>query len=171
MRSGILSSDHLFKRMSTWWDPGSFQLIISSEGCRHDEIRDLVIWSSLQKDVDMMRSRILLSRSSLLKDVDMMRSGILSSDHLFYRMSTWWDPGSCHLIISSKWCRHDEIRDLVIWSSLLKDVDMMRSGILSSDHFFYRMSTWWDPGSCHLIISSTGCRHDEIRDLVIWSFR
>ena len=47
-----------------------------------------------------------------------MRSRISSSDHLSYG------------------CRHDEIQDLVIWSSLLKDVHvyMMRSRISSSDH-------------------------------------
>ena len=64
----------------------------------------------------------------IFHDVDITRSGILSSNHLFSRMSTWRDPKSYHLTMTSPGYRYDDIRDLVIWSSLLQYVDMMRSG-------------------------------------------
>ena len=167
MTAEILSSDHLSFRKSTWWDPRSCHLIISPLGSRLDEILNLVIWSSL------------------LQEVDLTRSWILSFDHISFK-TTWRDSRSCHLIISPPGSRLDEIRDLVIWSSLLMEVDLMRSEILSSDHLSFRMwtwwdpdswadhlsfmkSTWWDPRSCHLIIYPPGSRLDEILNLAIWS--
>ena len=126
----------------------------ASKGCRHDEIRDLVIWSSLLNDVDMMRSEISSIWSSLLKNEDRRRSGdlviwtslqeecqhdkaeISSSEAAAARMkSTWRDQGILsELIISSIGGGNDEIRDLAIWSVLLKDVDMImiQKGILPS---------------------------------------
>ena len=157
--SWILSFDHIsFK--TTWRDSRSCHLIISPPGSRLDEIRDLVIWSSLLMEVDLMRSEILSSDHLSFRmwtwwDPDSW------ADHLSFMKSTWWDPRSCHLIIYPPGSRLDEILNLAIWSSFFHEVNLLRSWILSSDHLSFMKSTWWDPRSCHLIISPSLLLQEE----------
>ena len=132
----------------------SCHLIFSSFISRLDEIQDHVILSSRLLEVDLIRYRIMSSRSSSLLEVDLMQI----QDHVI----------SSSLLFRS---RLDEIQYLVISSSRLLEVVLMRSSILSSHLLFFQKSTWWDPGSCHLIFSSFRRRLDEIQDLVISSFR
>ena len=141
---------HLFvTRKSTWPDPGSCYLTFWSLGSRLDQNQDYVISSFRHLEVNLTRSRILLS-------------------HLFVtRKSTWPDPGSCYLIFSSLGSRLDKIVDLVISSFRHLEVNLTRSGILSSWLLVTRKSTWPEPRSCYLIFSSQGSRLDQIQDPVI----
>ena len=150
-RSGISSSWLLVTRKSTWPEPGSFYLIFSSLGSRLDQIHDLVISSFRHYEVDLTRSRILLSHL------------------LVTRKTTLPDRGSCYLIFLSLGSRLDQIEDLVISSSAHKEVDLTRYTILLSHLLVTRMSTWPYPGSCYLVFCLQGSRLNQIYDLVISS--
>ena len=76
---------------STCWDPRSCHLIIFPSGSRLDEILNLVIWSSLLREVDLMRSGILSSNHLVIIKCGFEEINILSSEHLTFRMSTYQD--------------------------------------------------------------------------------
>ena len=142
-----------------WQDPGSRHVdiwlsllqYVDKTRCGSCRLIIIIIFSrmSIRRDPGSCRLINLFYRTSIRRD-----PGSCRLINLFYRTSIRRDPGSCQLIIIFSRISRRRDLDLVIWSSLIQDDDMTRSGILSPDHNFSRMSIRRDPGSCRLIIIS-----------------
>ena len=131
----------------------SHLFIFSSSLVRLDENQDLVFSSFNPHQIDFTRSRIL------------------SSCLLVLMKSTWQDPISRILAVSSWGSRLDDIQYLVFSSFHPNEFDLTRSRILSSCLLVQIKSTWQEPVSRLPVFSPSSSWIDKIQDLVFLSSR
>ena len=154
-RSRISSCRHPLEEMIRWQDPGSHHVDILQNRWSDDKIPDLIMSISFRTDDQMTRSTITSCR------------------HPSGQMTRWQDPRSHHVEI---WCLKPNMRARRARAHACNNALALAHGTALcmpgqdwaiTSLRLGKISTWWDPRSCHLIICSKGCGHEVNRDLVI----